>query len=238
MLVLLRISYSAYAQSDSVRVEISEEAVPTTRTQPHSARDFTEKKRLNELYRRSRKETTLFELGFEQPVPSGGILLFNDHRPPIEKTRLYSLWGGIEQKLSPAWSALGGVGWQYAPATNQAGLSGTSWMGQLGINYYPLILKAMRNGKSADNFYRQAYVSARALLPFHDRLSVNTTNPVQTITANPFQQAAFVGIGTHSTRTRLYYYNFIVGAAYLFGRDEGINHSIQLMMRISFGIGL
>ncbi|GAB4037764.1 hypothetical protein GCM10028809_53920 [Spirosoma gilvum] len=192
---------------------------------------------MKEFLRRSRQEVTLIEIGFEQPGKAG-IWLFKDPRPAIERTNLYGLWAAVEHKLTPAWALFGGVSWQFSPKTNQAPVSGTSWLGQAGLNYYPLINKAIREGKSANNFYRQYYITARHFLPFHDKLPVEGNGPSQKITANPFQQATLVGIGIHSTRTRFYFYNLVLGAAYLYGRDEGLRHPIQAMLRASLGLGL
>ena len=228
----------AYAQSDSVRTEITQEQAPTESVgRPNSERAITERKLVKELFRRSRREVTLIEIGFDFPISQAGIFLPNDPRPGIEQTNLSSLWVGVEHKLTPAWAILGGVGWQYTPKTAKATVSGTSWLGQVGLNYYPAITKAMREGRSANNFYRQYYITARAFLPFHDQLTIDGSNPRHIITANPFQQAAMLGMGLHSKRTRFYFYNLVFGAAYLFGRDEGINHSIQFMAHASFGFG-
>lgn len=192
---------------------------------------------MKELFRRSRQEITLIEIGVEYPYRAG-IVLFKDPRPVTEQTSLFSLWGGIEHKLTPAWALMGGIGWQLAPGTPQNPISGSSWLGQAGINYYPLINKAIRKGQSANNFYHQYYVTARHFLPFHDKLVVEGSGLTQTITANPFQQASLLGVGIHSTRTRFYFYNLVAGAAYLYGRDNGLQHPIQAMVRFSFGLGL
>lgn len=232
------LTLNSYSQSDSTRVEISQEKLSVDSIQQiNPERTDKEKKLMKELFRRSRQEITLIEIGVEYPYKAG-IVLFNDPRPVIEQTSLFSLWAGIEHKITPSWAILGGVGWQFSPGTPKNPISGSSWLGQVGINYYPMITKAIRKGQSANNFYRQYYVAARHFLPFHDKLTVEGNGSTQTITANPFQQATLFGVGIHSTRTRFYFYNLVIGAAYLYGRDAGLRHPIQAMVRFSFGLGL
>ncbi|WP_080059624.1 hypothetical protein [Spirosoma aerolatum] len=232
------LTLNSYGQADSTRVEISQEKLSSDSTlQLDPERTGKEKKLMKELFRRSRQEVTLIEIGVEYPYRAG-IVLFKDPRPVTEQTSLFSLWAGIEHKLTPAWALMGGVGWQFSPGTPQNPISGSSWLSQAGINYYPLINKAIQKGQSANNFYRQFYITTRALLPFHDKLSIEGTGPSQKITVNPFRQATLLGIGIHSIRTRFYFYNLVAGAAYLYGRDEGIRYPVQAMVRFSFGLGL
>jgi|GEM_PF-3000809 len=240
-LFLLLVNIWARAQSpDSIRTEISEERASIDSTNAISQeRAVAEKKNLQLLLLRSREETTLIEIGMEYPLSStgGGIVLFTDSRPNIEKTSTVSLWAGIEHKIKPAWSLLGGAGWQFSPSSSYVKVVGSSWLAQIGVSYYPVINKAIREGRSANNFYQQIYLTARALLPFHDQLTIKDSPTNQTITVNAFRQAAMLGIGIHSSRTKILFYNIVFGVAYLWGRDEGLQHPIQLMNRLSFGFG-
>jgi hypothetical protein len=218
--------------SDSVRVEVTQEISLSESAKPDtSARAQAEAYQLRELYNRSRRETTIFHVGFTGPIHFRWL-----------RTKLpydydwQGLWAGVSHKLNPALSVRAGLDWDFSRGQNASQTTGTNLLGMVAIDYYPFIKRNIRLGKTANNFYDHPFVTAEYWHPFSRQTIVLDS---QTFRGVPFTQVVNFGIGsgTRSNRFRWYFYNVTIVASYWINRPAEVPHAIQPMLTTTFGIG-
>ena len=233
MVSLLLAGMPAHPQTpDSVRTELTTEPAVTIPNDT-SDRAKTEQLRLAVFFGQIRKEHTIFHAG----LTYGGLAAFSQNRPDYQRQGLTGFSVGIDHQFLPAWAVTGTVGWA-AQGNSAVRLPFSSgWLGTVGVNYYPAIQRETAAGRSVNNIRNQLYLTAMYWQPLHNQVAVTRSGMSEDVKAYPFDRAAMIGYGTNSRRNRLAYYNAVVGVAYLFGRADWVRYPVQIVARVSFGIG-
>lgn len=237
LLLSLLFSYATYAQTaDSVRLELTTEPVTAAQNADTSERAVLEKKTLKELFRSSRKETTMFQLGIMLPAQ----FEFIGNRALRERYSYGGLWIGVNRKLTPSFGLRGGALWNpggWFSSTKAYRANGDTWMGQVAIDYYPFIKKRIQNGKSANNFFNNPYITLETWRLFSGATRIEQATGVSYKPVS-FRQTVGLGVGVTSNRTRVFFYTLSLTAAYGFDRPADVKHAVQLMFATSFGLAI
>ena len=217
--------------ADSVRIELATEPTVVEKVDT-TKRGWRQRKLLQILFARSRPETTMFQLGISSPSD----FLFIGNRAIRHRYSYGGLWAGVNHKLTPDFGVRGGVTWSLAQWNSSVDKSvrGDNWMGQLAVDYYPLIQREMRAGKTVNNIYFNPCLTLELLRP----LSVSTITELKMgvdDTLVPFRQSVGIGMGQVGLRTRWFYFDASATVAYWFDRSSAVRHAIQPMVRYSMG---
>lgn len=231
--VTLLLAVTVHAQTrDSVRTEYTTEQ--TTNAPADTGGRFKEERaRVAGFFEQSRKENTLFYIGFTY----GGLSLPVENKPDFQRQVLQGFSFGVDQRFLPAWALHASVGWAAQTKSAIRLPFSTGWLSTISVNYYPNIRRELRAGRSVNNIRNQLYLTAAYWQPLHNYATITVGGMPQAIKPYPFSQTIVVGYGINSRKNRVAYYNAVVGAGYLINRDEWVRHPIQLVGRIEFGFG-
>ena len=219
---------------DSLRTEVTTETRSVTPADT-SERAVAEHTQLKQLFRKSRKETTMFQVGFYEP----SHLAFLGNRTLRDRYPGFGgFWLGVNHKVTPVFGLRGGAVWWPAGwnTTTQYSSDNTKWLGLLAIDYYPFIRKGIREGKTANNFYDNPYVTLETWQPLSRPITTEKATGI-TYPMIPFRRSIALGIGVIGNRTRIYFYKVSFSLAYWIDRPTSIQHPIQPMLSWSGGLG-
>lgn len=235
MIVALLLAVTAHAQTpDSLRTEVTTgtEFVAPVDT---SERAVAEREKLKLFFRKSRKETTMFQVGLCEP----SYLAFLGHRALRDRYPGFGgFWLGVNHKITPVFGVRGGAvwfpaGWNY---TGQYSSNDNKWLGLLAVDYYPFIRKGIREGKTAHNFYDNPYITLETWQPLnHPTTKERATGVIYPMI--PFRRSVALGIGVVGNRTRIYFYKVSLSLAYWIDRSTSVQHPFQPMLSWSGGFG-
>jgi len=231
--VAMLFALAAHAQTaDSVHTELTTEPTVTIQPVDKSERGRTERSLLKKLFMSSRKENTIFHVGFTY----GGTWLSGDRNPGYQRQGFNGFVFGIDQRVLPAWAVSATVGWAAQNPNPPARLPfNTGWIGALGVNYYPYIQREIRAGRSVNNLRNQLYFTAMYWQPLRNQAVIEIQGISQQIKSYPYNQAFLVGYGINSRKNSIAYYNMVIGAGYLVNRADWVRHPVQLIGRVDLG---
>jgi len=235
-LLFLLFSFVTRAQTaDSVRTELTTEPAATIQPADTSERGRTERSLLKKLFMSSRKETTMFQLGIIDPDQIG----FIGNRTLNNRYGYGGFWLGINHKLTSSFGLRGGVLWNSALwflSSREYKMQGANLMGLAAIDYYPFIQKRIRNGKTANNFFNNPFVTLETWRPFSNATITEQATGTR-YNVVPFRQTLGLGVGVVSLRTKVIFYTASLKAAYFFDRPADVKHAVQPMLSFSTGFG-